>query len=142
MVSSESQVYHIPVFSNEETLASELTCWDEVSDLVDGVRIKLEVKNLTFEATNVNGYFFALSDLRAQLETKALLVGCYGGSKNVYPSPMIVAMGHGEKAYRLTLGKSARSIDLVNIFDIGDDVVPCTINDQREYYERWLKSLI
>jgi len=141
MAGPQSQSYHIPVFSNEATLGSELTCWDEVPELIDGVRMRLEIPDLTFETTSANGYFYALSEIRAKLEAKALLIGCYGGSKNVYPSPMIVAMGHGEKAYKLTLGKPARSADLVNIFDVSDEVVPSTIKAQREFYESWLKSL-
>ena len=50
-------------------------------------------------------------------------------------------MGCGEKAYKHTLGKPALAADPVVIFDIGPDIVPSTIDAQREFYEKWVKSL-
>jgi len=58
-----------------------------------------------------------------------------------YPSPMIEAMGYGEKAYRLTNGKPALTEDLVCIFDVGSDVTPSTVDQQQNYYETWLETL-
>lgn len=54
---------------------------------------------------------------------------------------MIEAMGYGEEAYQLTLGKPARMQDLVSIFDSGDDLVPVTVRKQREFYDKWLRNL-
>ena len=55
--------------------------------------------------------------------------------RNVYPSGMGRDMGAGLKAYRFSLGRAARLEDLVFIFETGDDVVPVTVQEQREYYE-------
>jgi len=54
---------------------------------------------------------------------------------------MIESMGYAEKAYRQTLGRAARLADLVNIFDIGPDLVPTTVDAQLEFHQKWLDSL-
>ena len=55
---------------------------------------------------------------------------------------MILSMGTGELAYRLSIGKPALNEDLVNIFDepLGNDI-PSTVEEQKEYYKAWLMSL-
>jgi hypothetical protein len=36
-------------------------------------------------------------------------------------------MGYGEKAYHLEIGRPAKSVDLVSIFDTGPEVQPATL---------------
>ncbi|WP_208450957.1 hypothetical protein, partial [Burkholderia cenocepacia] len=86
-------------------------------------------------------FFEALSAVRQRLEAHGLLLGCYGASLNVFPSPMARQMGSGLKAYRLTLGQQAKRQDLVRIFDTGPDVRPASVAAQREYFDTWQKSL-
>jgi len=103
--------------------------------------VELEFAGGRLEATSEEDFFSALATLREDLEAKGILLVCYGASKNVYPSPMSRSMGYGERAYRLKLGRRARSEDLVSIFESGPDVVPATLEEQEAYYEEWLNSL-
>lgn len=49
-------------------------------------------------------------------------------------------MGAGLRAYKMTIGKHARMEDLVFIFDTGSDVEPCSVLEQRDFFEKWLNS--
>lgn len=85
-------------------------------------------------------YFASLALVRRDLEAEGWLLGCYGASKNVYPSGMCRDMGGGLSAYKLQLGQRARTMDLVDIFDTGPDVEPATVDDQADFNRRWLAS--
>jgi hypothetical protein len=47
----------------------------------------------------------------------------------------------GLKAYRLHLGQQAKNADLVEIFAVGSDVEPVSVEEQRAFFENWLESL-
>ncbi|MEY2466081.1 MAG: hypothetical protein QOD03_602 [Verrucomicrobiota bacterium] len=54
------------------------------------------------------------------------------------------SMGGGIKAYRYTLGKKPDANDMVHIFETGTDVVPVSVREQEDFWqkwEQWLKSL-
>jgi hypothetical protein len=131
----------VRVFSGENILSGKIHRWDEWSLDVDAIKIRLEMEGAIFEVCSEHGYFRALCTLRIQLESRGLLLECYGGSENVYPSPMIEAMGCGEKAYKLTLRRHASAADIVSIFDVGPDVRLSTVVQQKEFYKRWLTVL-
>ncbi|MHC8291579.1 hypothetical protein ACYZUD_33140 [Pseudomonas sp. XS1P51] len=77
--------------------------------------------------------------LRADFpETKFL---CKGAKLNVYPSRMSSQMSAGVMAYELTLGKPAEQGDVVNIFDYEESDITSDIQQQREFYKRWIDSL-
>jgi hypothetical protein len=84
-------------------------------------------------------FFDALCTIRNHLEQRGLVPLCYGASINVYPSGMGRDMGSGLKAYKMQRGKQAR--DLVHIFATGPDIVPSTVEEQREFFEEWLSAL-
>src|SRR5262249_20140780 len=86
-------------------------------------------------------YFEALCQVRQELERERLIPFCYGASLNVYPSGMARDMGAGLKAYRLTMGKQARSQDLVDIFAEGPDRIPAPVSAQREFFEQWIAEI-
>ena len=90
---------------------------------------------------SADDYFEALCIIRSRLEEDGLIPFCYGASLNVYPSAMSRQMSGGTSAYRLTLGKQALNEDLVPIFAEGSDVIPSTLSNQREFFEKWLQSL-
>jgi hypothetical protein len=50
-------------------------------------------------------------------------------------------MGAGLKAYRVNIGQQARLTDLVDIFKHGPDVSPATVEQQKDLWQAWLKSL-
>ena len=106
-----------------------------------GVSLELRVGNRQWSSGNHSEFFSAMTTIREVIERPGYQLLCYGASQDVYPSPMILATGDGDKAYRLTMGRSARTVDLVSIFDSGPDVVPSTVSEQVNFYQRWLKSL-
>ncbi|MHC8360938.1 hypothetical protein ACYZUA_11560 [Pseudomonas sp. LS2P72] len=84
--------------------------------------------------------FVCLGLLRADFpETKFL---CKGAKLNVYPSRMSSQMSAGVVAYELHMGKPAESEDIVNIFDYEENDITQDIQQQRDYYKRWIESLI
>jgi hypothetical protein len=86
-------------------------------------------------------YFDALCQIRLELEKELLIPFCYGASLNVYPSGMGRDIGAGLKAYKMTMGKHARTHDLVHIFSEGPDIIPAFVSRQREFFEEWLNPL-
>ncbi len=106
----------------------------------DVCRLVCEYRGKSIQADKDN-YFDALCSIRRMLEAESLIPMCYGASLNVYPSPMAYDMGNTQKAYKLTLGKSARSSDLVDIFATGLDITPASVDEQARFYDQWIGSL-
>jgi hypothetical protein len=119
----------------------EFRIWEEAPEDQDAVRLELRLDDRELAATTEDGFFEALAALRKQLEPEGFRLECYGCSRRVYPSAMARSMGYGEKAYRLEIGRPAKSADLVSIFDTGPEVEPATLADQAQYYRDWLGSL-
>jgi hypothetical protein len=108
----------------------------------DADECRLTLRYAGGEITTVAAdYFEGLCQIRNQLEKEGVRPACFGSSQNVYPSSMSRDMGGGLKAYRLYLGQNARIEDLVEIFDTGPDMKPVTVDEQRAFYEDWLRSL-
>ncbi|MFJ7106574.1 hypothetical protein ACIQU2_02905 [Pseudomonas sp. NPDC098740] len=83
--------------------------------------------------------YVCLGLLRADFpETKFL---CKGAKLNVYPSRMSSQMSAGVVAYELHMGKPAELEDIVNIFDYEENDITQDIQQQRDYYKRWIESL-
>lgn len=131
----------VAVLRDGRRLEATLLRWDEAPEDVDQVKLELNYDTTTVTVWSEDGYFRALSEIRKRIEPDNALIVCYGSSENVYPSPMIESMGCGEKAYRLAMGMQARTADLVCIFDVGPDIIPSTVDRQKNYYECWLESL-
>lgn len=90
-------------------------------------------------AASASDYFEALCQIRERLEELGLRPFCYGASLNVYPSAMGRDMGAaGRRAYKMTIGRYARTKDLVDIFDTGPDVNLATVAEQKAFVEKWL----
>ncbi|WZO98462.1 hypothetical protein EP7_000041 [Isosphaeraceae bacterium EP7] len=118
----------------------EFLLWDEAPENAEQVRVRLHFRNEEI-AREADEYFSALLLIRSDLEALGLIPRCYGASRNVFPSGMSRGMGVGDRAYKLTLGRQARTIDLVNLFDEGPDVDPVSIEAQELYFREWLRSL-
>ena len=86
-------------------------------------------------------YFASFCAIREQLEADQLIPFCYGASLNVYPSGMCRDMGSGMVAYKIEMGQRANRDNLVNIFEQGDDVIPSTLSQQRDFFKQWLQSV-
>lgn len=127
-------------YDSGDTLLAELRLFEESPRNSENVQIDMHLNQevRSFVSTN---FFYALLDLRKYLELSKLQICCNGAARNVYPSPMCLGMGTGRKAYKLELGKQARMINLIDIFDCEEDLVFTYIEEQRLFYESWLNSL-
>jgi hypothetical protein len=106
----------------------------------DSCSLLCKYRDRQLEAT-ADDFFQALCEVRVQLEAEGLLLFCYGGSLNVYPSAMSRQMAAGRAAYRMTLGKPALAADLVQIFAQAADVIPASVANQLRFFDEWFQSL-
>ncbi|MBX3628021.1 MAG: hypothetical protein KF892_23635 [Rhizobacter sp.] len=117
---------------------------DEAASLVaeeDGEVCKLACSYRGKVTTaSADDFFEALCLIRQELETEGLLLFCYGGSLNVYPSGMTRSMASGKVAYKMQVGRQATKEDLVSIYAEGADVIPATVSQQREFFNEWVSS--
>lgn len=97
--------------------------------LENGVRKKYSAQDI----------YICLGLLRADFPATRFL--CKGSKLNVYPSRMASQMAGGVVAYELTLGKPSDLDDIVNIFDYEDTDITNDIQQQHDFYKRWLESL-
>ena len=95
-------------------------------------------KTITTQDTDC---FAAFCQIRKILEIENLIPFCYGASLNVYPSGMCRDMGSGLVAYRNEMGMQAGQGDLVRIFEEGPDVIPSTVENQKQHHNEWLESM-
>jgi hypothetical protein len=86
-------------------------------------------------------FFAALCTIRRKLEGMGRRPHCYGASLNAYPSAMSRDMGNGLSLYRTEIGKPGERAQIARTFETGEDVVPSTVDEQREYHSRWFDSL-
>ena len=107
----------------------------------DLVRLVLEVAPHLLVERRAESYFDAMTEIRTEIEPAGWRLLCYGASRSVYPSGMSRDMGYGQHAYRHKTGEPARSRDIVDIFDVGDDVEVSTVEEQRAANQAWLHSL-
>ncbi|MCX6118115.1 MAG: hypothetical protein NT027_11280 [Proteobacteria bacterium] len=132
----------VEVISNSGQIdTGTLVMWECSSkDEEDQVCLDLALADQTVSAT-AETFFEALTEVRKSLEVLELKPVCLGARKDVYPSPMILHMGDGDKAYRMKMGQQALMEHLVSIFDPDPDRSPSSVAEQEAYYQEWLKSL-
>lgn len=106
----------------------------------DIVGIKFSLDRFVIEKKGEN-YFETLIELRKNLEIMDIKLLCKGCCRNVYPSGMMLSMGVGRKAYTLDYGKQAKTSSLVDIFDSCSIEEYATIDQQKDFFENWLKSI-
>jgi hypothetical protein len=105
----------------------------------DACVLTCKYREKTVSAT-ADDFFEALCKVRLELEAEHLIPFCYGASLNVYPSGMARSMARGKAAYKMQAGKHGTKKDLVRIFSEGQDVIPATVAQQREYWKEWVSS--
>ncbi len=86
-------------------------------------------------------WFLVFQELKDLLLDKYIGLQCYGSLINVYPSPMMMNMG-GQKAYFLKIGEPSLNKDIVNIFDYIDIYEFATKEQQDQFYNKWLNSIM
>jgi hypothetical protein len=82
--------------------------------------------------------FAALAAVRRQLEPNGWLLAVAGARRDAYPSGMLRELG-GEQVYVLVHGQPAQQ-RLDTFSDAPPDAVT-TVDEQREAYEAWWKSV-
>ena len=112
--------------SDGTVVPGQVTLQDEADENEDLVAVKIKLAEKTYEA-RAESYFETLQNLRKELERDGIQILCNGAARNVYPSPMTLAMGYGRKAYKMTWGKQAPRKDLVEIFDYDESLVCCGV---------------
>ncbi len=109
--------------------------------------IECDRKNLTLVFTTKNGLrktytacdlYECFGLLRADFQEMNFL--CKGAKLNVYPSRMASQMAGGIVAYELHMGRATETEDVVNIFDFEDKDITTDIQQQRDFYNRWLQQ--
>ena len=118
----------------------QVTLQNEADENEDLVAVKIKLAEKTYEA-RAESYFETLQNLRKELERDGIQILCNGAARNVYPSPMTLAMGYGRKASKMTWGKQALRKDLVDIFGYDESLVCCGVEEQNQYYMDWIQSL-
>lgn len=126
--------------SNGAVVLGQVTLQDEAPENEDLVAVEIKLAEKTYDAV-AESYFETLQNLRQELERDGIQILCNGAAKNVYPSPMTLAMGEGRRAYKMTWGKQALMKDLVDIFDYDESLICCSVEEQNRYYMDWIRSL-
>jgi len=98
------------------------------------VRLSLRRWNGTI-SRSARDFWDALLEIRLELEKEGILVHCYGGSRDVYPTSMQRITSLGKQAYRLEAGQPREVV--VGTFDAGEDLDPCPVQEQQEFYRSW-----
>ena len=123
--------------SNGAVVLGQVTLQDEAPENEDLVAVEIKLAEKTYDAV-AESYFETLQNLRQELERDGIQILCNGAAKNVYPSPMTLAMGEGRRAYKMTWGKQALMKDLVDIFDYDESLICCSVEEQNQYYMDWI----
>ncbi len=85
--------------------------------------------------------FDALVSVRRQLEPWGITLVCNGARGDVYPSPMLRQSTSGRRAYLLTLPRTGKKPETVDIFDeapAGSALV--TVDEQRALFDEWVRA--
>ena len=108
---------------------------------VQGTPLTIDVQSHRFGAMCLTGenLFDALCKLRLRLEGDGYLLLCNAARRDAYPSRMVLQMGQG--VYLLKPGVQAKRENLVDLFGFAPIDQVCSVAEQRENYEIWIKSL-
>jgi hypothetical protein len=126
--------------SDDSLTHGSFTLHDEIPSDPDEVQVDLSFLERK-ESAVARDFFEALAQLRKKLEAENIWLLCNGAVENVYPSAMARSMGGGLKAYKLTLGKQAKTEDMVSIFEGDLGLPPSPVRAQQAFYQVWIRSL-
>ena len=130
------EIQNIEILNNGKVEKSKLF----LLEIEDEINLKIEIKNVIYFSKGDN-IFDSIVELRKKLESKDIYLLCNASVVNIYPSPMQKDFG-GTKAYKLQMGKQAVLADVVDIFDYNSELKIGSVEEQKKFYENWLKSLV
>jgi len=134
----------------ELTMDKRLKLYTNKKELIDAILIvedkipvSVQLVSLEFTSGKITGekLFYCMQTLHQLLHSHGLKLLCNCFRYDVYPSGMSLDMGHGIKAYKMEMGRSARQ--LVDIFDpTNDPDAIVTPEEQKAFRSEWVKSLM
>ena len=97
---------------------------------------------ITFQGSDyvADDLFNSLLELRKELELKGECLLCNGSRKDCYPSGMSRQMSGGVVVYKYLIGRHVDPNETFNIFDETSYENLSTVEEQKEYFYRWVKS--
>ena len=103
----------------------------------------LDFQSSEFGYKQFNGIdlFECFCELRKFLEEEGWNILCNGARVDAYPTTMSRQMGGGLKLYLLKIGEEPKQGDLVKIFDRAELDKIGTVDEQRDYYNKWFESI-
>ncbi len=128
------------LLSDNTQINAGLHIYEEAPEDDEMVLLELNINGETYIYKHEN-CFFALQEMRTELEKRGIKIQCNGAARNVYPSPMQLSMGVGRAAYKTYFGQQARMKDVVDIFEHEEGLEFVSVNEQAKYHDEWLKSL-
>jgi len=124
------------VHLNTQAESSLLIEADE-AETTDDITLNTQIDGAFLSANNY-GYFAAFQELRDKLLEKGYGIKCVGSKLNAVQSPMASAT---YKVYEAVLGKQAKQVGLICLYDYADiSEFPNTAR-QNEFFEKWISSL-
>ena len=122
----------------------ELDCldWNENGRRRTECRIILRWLDNEIDCVDWN-FFESLKRVREHLAVQNLCLMCYGASRNIVVTGMLINMGLGMKVYKgAQLGEFPRLNQLVNLFASGEDVEPISVEGQEKFQREWATSVL
>ena len=135
-----------PILIGDEMDARKVNI--EIDGVVNSAFFECDKRTIAMKVTMPDGavkkytgvdYYVCLGEVRKDFPNVRFL--CKGAKINVYPSRMCSQMAGGIVAYEVRWGEPADDSDIVNIFDYEDQNLTNDIDEQADYYERWMSSL-
>lgn len=138
MPNASTKEYKIALRANDQRINADVIVY--VREWQDQGRHRdctVTVKWHGNEVSNTSrSVYHAFREVRRELETKNLQADCYGACEDVQASGMVLDMGDGSDAYRMSLAENGVRPPLVNIFDSEPDLVIHSVSDQEQYMEK------
>ena len=134
-------ITRILIHADRGEVPIKMDLWEESPNQEKCVAIEAHFDERIIFAESDVGFFDALCVIRKELERSELLLRCAGASEDVFPSAMSRGMGLGDHAYRIRMGITTKSSDLVWIFSDDVDIITSTLDQQQSFFQRWLESL-
>ncbi|ASA58214.1 hypothetical protein [Vibrio gazogenes] len=85
--------------------------------------------------------FIACTRLREHLEQQYFKLLCNASRENLCVSSMSREMGGGRKGYIVQMGQPTSRDTLVDIFGYVDSHLVVSVEEQKQFHEKWMKSL-
>lgn len=123
------------------TIKLDFLDWSEDGGRRTECRIILRWLDNEIDCVDWN-WFESLKRVREHLAVQNLCLMCYGASRNIVVTGMLINMGLGMKVYKgVQLGEFPCLNQLVNLFGSGEDVEPISVEEQEKFQREWAASL-